>query len=144
MSQAVEHIASQRQGGWYLQRSGAVVLLARRVPVRFDLAVRVVLDGIGAGGSRAALAHQVRQDIWRCLRDLRCFWPVVRIERSEDALLVTAGGALDGGSAAQHRAGIQRAEALLHDLMTDAARQKRWLRHAGFGRVAPNVPELAS
>lgn len=137
MSQAVEHIVSRRQGGWYLHRSGAVLLLARRVPARFDLAVRLVLDGIGQGGSRAALAHQMRQDIWRGLRHLRGFWPVVRIERREDALLVTAGGALDGGAVAHHRAGIQRAEALLHDLMTDPARHKRWLHHAGIGRAAP-------
>ena len=45
---------------------GARLTLARRTPVRWDVAVQTVLTGC-ADRNRAAIAHQVRQDIWRAL-----------------------------------------------------------------------------
>src|SRR5690554_2439614 len=81
-----------RRNGWHLMRDGDVLVLSRRLPARFDVSSSVALPVAGPRIGRARLALQVRQDVWRALRDLRGFWPVVRIERSEDALHLTAGG----------------------------------------------------
>ena len=126
MSEAAEQAGAGRRDGWHLMREGAVLVLTRRLPARFDLSARTVLPLSGRAVGRARLAHQLRQDVWRCLRDLRGFWPVVRIERSEDALHVTVGGALDGT-----RAPVERAEARLAALLADPRHRARWLRHAG-------------
>ena len=105
--------------------------LSRRMPVRFDIAACTVFRATGPAFSRARLAHQLRQDVWRCLRDLRGFWPAVRIERREDALRVTVGGALDGGRASVALAPVAQAEARLNELLASPAHRARWLRHAG-------------
>lgn len=115
-----------RRAGWHVARDGGVLTLSRCLPARFDLRAETVLPLGGRLVGRARLAHQIRQDVWRCLRDLRGFWPVVRIERSEDALRITAGGALEAGAAP-----VARAEARLADLLADPARRARWIRHAG-------------
>ena len=126
MSGAAEHVEVSRRGGWHLAREGAVLVLSRRLPARFDLSASTVLPLAGRVVGRARLAHQLRQDVWRCLRDLRGFWPVVRIERREDALRVTVGGAVEGA-----RPPVALAEARLADLLADPAKRARWLRHAG-------------
>jgi hypothetical protein len=118
-----------RQGAWHLLRDGEVLTLSRHLPARFDVSASLVLQGQGRGIGRARLAHQVRQDVWRRLRDLRGFRPVVRIARAGDSLHLTAGGALqDGVPAAALRL---RIEDMLRDLLSDPAHQSRWLRHAG-------------
>ncbi|MCD1625486.1 MAG: hypothetical protein ACU0B7_06145 [Paracoccaceae bacterium] len=118
-----------RQGAWHLVRDGEVLTLSRHLPARFDVSASLVLQGQGRGVGRARLAHQVRQDVWRRLRDLRGFRPVVRVVRAGDSMHLTAGGALQGGVPA---AALRlRVEAMLYDLLSDPARQSRWLRHAG-------------
>lgn len=131
MTESAQENGPVRQGGWHVERAGDVLVLARRWPARFDLAVGTVFTGVGQGGSRARLAHQLRQDAWRCLRHLRGFWPAVRIVRRADDLLVTVGGGLDHKGAA--RAG--QAEALLSQLLDDPVQRARWLRHAGMRGV---------
>lgn len=114
------------RNGWCLTREGDVLTLSRRVPVRFDIMASAEMPA-GAGRiSRARLAHQLRQDVWRCLRDLRGFWPAVRIARGEGVLHVTVGGALEGA-----RVPVAQAEARLADLLASPAHRARWLRHAG-------------
>lgn len=118
-----------RQGAWHLIRQGDILTLSRHLPARFDVSVSLAMPLQGHGIGRARLAHQVRQDVWRCLRDLRGFRPVVRVESAGDSVHLTAGGALqDGVPSAALRA---RLEGMLRDLLTDPARQTRWLRHAG-------------
>ena len=126
MSGAAEQAGARRRDGWHLMRDGAVLVLARRLPARFDLSASAVWPLGGARPSRARLAHQMRQDAWRLLQGLRGFCPVVRIERSDDALRVTVGGTL-----AHQPAPVARAEALLSDLLADPAHLARWMRHAG-------------
>lgn len=129
MSGAAGQAGAGRRGNWHLTREGAVLVLSRRLPARFDLAADTVLPTGGRSVGRARLAHQVRQDVWRCLRDLRGFWPVVRIEQSEDALCVTAGGGLDGAAATT--ASRLLAETRLAEMLADPVRRARWIRHAG-------------
>lgn len=125
MSGAAGHVEVSRRGGWHLLRDGSVLVLSRRLPARFDLSASTVLHVAGKAVGRARLAHQLRQDVWRCLRDLRGFWPVVRVERREDALHLTVGGALEGGAVP-----VTQAEEQLADLLADPAHRERWLRYA--------------
>ncbi len=106
--------------GWHILRDGAALTLARRVPVRFDLAVRTHL----AADRRLRAAQQVRQDVWRALKSLRGFSPVVRVERVEHGLAVTAGGQVDGPFARDS------AEARIADVLEDPVNRARWVRCA--------------
>ena len=62
--------------GWHITRAEGTLTLSRRLPARFDLGVGTVLPQVARP---ERLAHQVRQDLWRALRDLRGFAPCVRI-----------------------------------------------------------------
>ena len=130
MSGVAEIAEPIRQGGWHLRREGAVLLLSRRWPARFDLAAATVLHLNGGPVGRARLAHQIRQDIWRGLQGLRGFWPVVRIERGCDVIHVRAGGGFEGRVTVAARS---RAEAVVEAILADPAHRARWLRHAAAG-----------
>ncbi|MET4101266.1 hypothetical protein ABIE58_000683 [Roseovarius sp. MBR-78] len=107
---------------WHVIDEGGALTLARRVPVRFDLAAEAVIAGhVG----RRRLAHLVRQDMWRALRHLRGFAPVVRVARVPGGLHVRAGGAVAG------RFARAQAEARIAALLADPARVARW---TGRGR----------
>lgn len=105
---------------WHIMDDGARYVLARRLPARFDFAVEAVLPPMRAG----RLARQVRQDMWRALRAIKGFSPVVSVERRESDMLVRAGGQVDGPFP---RA---QAEEALADLLSDAATRARWARWA--------------
>jgi len=107
---------------WHLIREeDGAVTLARRLPARFDLAV----EGHLPEASRARVAHRVRQDMWRALRHLRGFAPVVRVWREEGGLRLRAGGTVAG------RFARTDAEARIAALFQDPARVARW---SGSGR----------
>ena len=116
------------QSRWHIVRDGDALTVARRLPARFDLAAQTRLVG-AAQVSRARVAHQVRQDMWRALQDLRGFSPVVEVRRCGGDMVVQAGGAVSG---ALPRA---KAEAAIAAVLEDAANRRRWTRHAGQGRL---------
>ncbi len=97
------------------------VTLARALPPRFDLAVETSLP---AARGRRRIAHQVRQDIWRALRRLRGFSPVVTVSAEGAGLRIRAGGRalspIPPGAADVIRA-----------LLENEANRRRWLRSAG-------------
>ena len=103
---------------WHILRDDTVLTLARRVPVRFDLAVRTCLPEAG----RLRVAHRVRQDLWRALQALRGFAPVVRVERTGAGLEVTAGGQVAGAFSRAHAEGKIRA------VLEDPRNRERWVR----------------
>ncbi|WP_299848530.1 hypothetical protein [uncultured Roseovarius sp.] len=103
---------------WHILRDETALTLARRVPVRFDLSATTQLPE----GSRLKVAQQVRQDIWRALRNLRGFAPVVRVERVISGLEVTAGGQVAG---VFPRA---EAEARIAGVLNDPRNRARWTR----------------
>ncbi|MGS4947999.1 hypothetical protein ACVDG3_21225 [Meridianimarinicoccus sp. RP-17] len=107
-------------GGWHVLDDGMALTLARRLPPRFDLSEERQFPPV----RRRALAHAIRQDVWRALRSLRGFTPVVRVARHGDGLSVRAGGACDGALPAV-------AQARLAQVMDCPARRARWIRHAG-------------
>ncbi|HKK36740.1 MAG TPA: hypothetical protein VJ994_10655 [Paracoccaceae bacterium] len=78
------------------------------------------------GRFRAALAHQVRQDLWRALRAVRGFAPVVSVAAgTEGCVEVEAGGRLVAGTEAR-----RQVEAAAAALLADPASRRRWTRHA--------------
>ncbi|SFC18083.1 hypothetical protein [Salipiger profundus] len=107
--------------GWHTHAQGGALILARRWPARFDLSVETRLPPVRR---RARLAHQVRQDLWRALQDLRGFSPCVLVEDTGQGTLVRAGGQLDA------QAPRARAEAGIAELLEDPRRRARWLRWA--------------
>lgn len=112
------------QKNWHIQRSGACVTLARHLPVRFDVSATARFPLV----ARTRLAHQIRQDMWRALQNLRGFSPVVQIEQIEGALSVTAGGRLGPPISGQVS---EKIDALLHD----GALRARWIKCAGGVRT---------
>lgn len=105
---------------WHILREEGALTLARRLPVRFDVAVRRVLPVAG----KLRLAHQVRQDMWRALQDQRGFAPVVRVVEQDGQLVVTAGGQVDGAFARAD------AEARIARILDNPANRRRWMRWA--------------
>lgn len=110
-----------RRNGWHILREDGAVTLARRLPVRFDLRVEADLP---EAANPARIAHQVRQDIWRSLRHLRGFAPVVRAARTATGLHLTAGGQI---MAPCDRAAAQ---ACIAEVLADHRNRARWLRWA--------------
>lgn len=103
---------------WHIFRDGPVLTLARRLPVRFDLRACTLLPE----GGRLKVAQQVRQDVWRALRNLRGFAPAVQVERTGGGLEVTAGGQVEG---LFPRA---LAEARIAEVLSDPQNRARWVR----------------
>jgi hypothetical protein len=105
---------------WHILIEDGALTMARRMPVRFDLKVSTQLEG----GDKLRLARQVRQDVWRALRDLRGFAPAVRVEDCATGVLVTAGGQIDG------RCPYDKARSRIGEVLDDPANRARWSRWA--------------
>ena len=119
MSHRGEHSAPQRlKGGWLEARDVDSYTLARQWPPRFDVAASARFPSV----RRGRLARQIRQDLWRALKGLRGFSPVIQIAAAETGLTVTAGGRLP--------AKVPGVEASIHDLLQDPARRARWITWA--------------
>ena len=107
------------QKNWHTQRNGTCVTISRELPARFDVSASAWFPVV----ARARLGHQIRQDMWRSLQNLRGFSPVVRVERVEDELLITAGGRL-GYPIAAH------VPETIATLLNDTGHRARWIRYA--------------
>jgi hypothetical protein len=106
--------------GWHISREAGALVLARDLPVRFDVRASAAFPPARKG----RLANQIRQDMWRALRDLRGFSPVVVVEETAEGLAVTAGGR------AASPFPKARIEACIAALLASAAHRRRWLAHA--------------
>ena len=102
---------------WHVIEEGKTLTLARRLPVRLDLAAETVLPG---ATGRQRLAHRVRRDLWRLLRDLRGFAPVVRVRREDTGMHVVAGGEVAGRVPSGTRARVAA-------LLNDPRHRARWM-----------------
>ncbi|MFD0980163.1 hypothetical protein [Tropicimonas aquimaris] len=111
-----------RRGGWHVLRDGAILVLARQVPLRFD----VVAAGRFPPVRRERLATQIRQDLWRALQGQRGFSPVVEVTDRGDFVEVRAGGRVAAGRF--DRAGL---EARIEAVLAEPRNRARWLRCAG-------------
>ena len=110
---------------WHILREEGALTLCRQCPPRFDVAAATDLPMVDP----LRLAHQIRQDMWRALQNVRGFSPVVRVERTSDGVKVTAGGRVMGpvSSVLTDRIGA---------VLADPAKRGRWLRHAARGQGA--------
>lgn len=106
---------------WHILRDGASLTLARRLPPRFDIGVMAEFPKMG----KLRLAQQVRQDMWRALKDVRGFSPVVHVEERDHGLRLRAGGRVEGPAP---RAGLETRIAAVLSCPTNRA---RWAAHAG-------------
>lgn len=106
---------------WHILVDDGVYTLARRLPVRFDVAARTYLPP----ARKDRLARQIRQDMWRALRGLRGFSPVVHIVETGGRVQVTAGGAIEVRAFPRDWAMVR-----LTDLLDDRERRARWIRWA--------------
>lgn len=106
-------------------RDGDTVTLSRRSPARFDVCAQTRMPN----AARGRLAHQIRQDLWRALQNLRGFAPVVAVTRGADDVIVRAGGQIDGAIPAGVAARIQA-------VLDDPANRHRWLAHARIRSAA--------
>lgn len=106
---------------WHIRDADGVLTLSRRLPARFDVAAETRLPAAPA----ASVAHQVRQDLWRRLRGVRGFQPVVQVTRGDGGLTVRA-----GGSVAARAFPRARIEAEIAGLLSDGAHRARWIAHA--------------
>ena len=104
---------------WHILQDGNSLTLARHLPVRFDLSADTRLPL----ADPLRIAHQMRQDMWRMLQDLRGFSPVVRFGIDDAGLQVTAGGRVAGRVP-------PGATDLIADLLQDTRNRARWIRFA--------------
>lgn len=106
---------------WHvIDDENGTLTVTRRLPARFDLAV----EGWLPDAPRRRVAHRLRQDMWRELRNLRGFAPVVQVRRVAGGLRIRAGGAVAG------RFARDAAETRIAALLQDPARAARWTRAA--------------
>ncbi len=110
----------QDRRGWHVRDDGQTYALARRLPARWDVRAETRMPDMG----RRRLAHAVRQDLWRMLRRVRGFAPMVEVVRDADGVTLRAGGTVAG---AMPSSVSERVAALLSDPAVRAA----WLRSAG-------------
>lgn len=107
-----------RRGGWHILREDGALTLTRRLPPRFDIAAEARLPAADPLG----LAWQIRQDLWRALRRLRGFSPVVTIAIEGPVAAIRAGGRV----IAAPPDAADRVQALLDN----PGLRRRWLRCA--------------
>lgn len=106
---------------WTLTQDEDSLVLARPGAVRLD--VRAVSSFPSL--RRATLAHEIRKDLWRCLRRLRGFSPVIIVERDDPGLRVIAGGRFDVPNWPKERTLTE-----IETLLADPAKRARWITHA--------------
>ncbi|ROT96335.1 hypothetical protein EAT49_18720 [Histidinibacterium lentulum] len=75
-----------------LREEEGELVLSRPGRDRLDVCAATALPD----AARARVAQQVRQDLWRALRRVRGFSPVVRVRREAGGLSLVAGGQVDG------------------------------------------------
>ena len=106
---------------WHILREGATLTLARQLPVRFDVGVVAEFPKMG----KLRLAQQVRQDMWRALRGVRGFSPVVHVQEQDHGLRLRAGGRVEGPAP---RAGL---ETIIAGVLACPRNRARWAAFAG-------------
>ena len=105
---------------WHIVEAAGEITLCRQLPPRFDVAATAHLPA----ARPVRLAHQIRQDLWRALQNVRGFSPVIRLDPVPEGWAVTAGGRAPGPIP---QAVFDRATAVLNS----PANRARWTAHAG-------------
>jgi len=109
-----------RNKRWHILREDWGLIVARRVPVRFDVSAEARFAPV----RKLPLAHQIRQDLWRALQAVRGFAPVVQVRDAEGGVVVRAGGQVDG------RFDRAKLNARIAEMLAHPPHIARWLRWA--------------
>lgn len=104
---------------WHILRGGDTLTLARHLPPRFDVVAETVLPRANA----SRVAHQIRQDMWRALQQLRGFSPVVQVRTLEEGLHIRAGGRVIG-------APCPATQSRIADVLAHEGNRVRWVNYA--------------
>ncbi|MBY8974555.1 hypothetical protein KHP62_01975 [Rhodobacteraceae bacterium NNCM2] len=114
-----------------IEAEGVCLLAPDGVAPGWDLMAeaRFPLGHPASARLRRRIAHQVRQDIWRAVRRLRGFRPVVRVETAGGQVAIRAGGRLMGGRASAADTGR------IADVIDNKNNQRRWMAHAAKAAV---------
>ncbi len=104
---------------WNVHTTDGQVTVCRQLPARFDVSATTTLPK----GRALRYAHQIRQDMWRALQNVRGFSPVVRLATTDSGWQVTAGGRISGRKTASL---VQQIETVLDN----PANRHRWITHA--------------
>lgn len=107
---------------WHVQREEGRLVLSRRLPARFDVVAETTVPFVI---HPLRLAHQVRQDLWRALKSVRGFVPVVEIGGQSKNLALRAGGTL------LSPCNLHLLSGTIYNLLENAAFRSRWVRNAG-------------
>lgn len=108
---------------WHISRSPERLVLSRSGFEHFDVSAQTRLPLC----ARARLAHQIRQDIWRSLQNLRGFSPVIEVRNEGQTLRVTAGGQIRVSPFPK-----AQIESKLASLLADRQTRMRWIQNAKF------------
>ncbi|MEP1537127.1 MAG: hypothetical protein ABJQ34_09985 [Paracoccaceae bacterium] len=110
------------KGGWHITTLEGSWSLSRLKSQRLDVSAQTWLPRVHP----VRLMHQVRQDMWRRLKNVRGFAPMVQLTPDAGGWCVTAGGQVSA-IAQSHAVGIE-------DVLTNKNNRARWIRHAGEWR----------
>ncbi|KAJ56495.1 hypothetical protein ACMU_06010 [Actibacterium mucosum KCTC 23349] len=113
--------AKEKRNGWYFLYEPDAFTLARRPNLRFHVAADTVLPRV----NKVRLATQIRQDLWRALRRVRGFCPMVRVEEDGTHLRVRAGGEVSARTYPK-----SSIEQTIADLLANPEYRARWITHA--------------
>ncbi|MEM7239091.1 MAG: hypothetical protein AAF501_14885, partial [Pseudomonadota bacterium] len=82
-----------------IEEAGTCTLTRTGIAPGWDMSAEARLPGRSTPTPtvRRRIAHQVRQDLWRSLRRIRGFVPVVRVGESNGGIAIRAGGRLLAG-----------------------------------------------
>jgi hypothetical protein len=113
-------------GTWRIEESDGACLLAAGPARRFDIAAEAAWPASGDPGPafRRALARQVRQDVWRALRRLPGFRPVVEVRTCGGTVRLRAGGEVAGGRVPGNAA------TLVREVIECGPNRTRWIAEA--------------
>ncbi|WP_120500898.1 hypothetical protein [Roseovarius sp. EL26] len=115
---------------WHILRDANGLTLARHLPVRFDVQAETELPL----AVPLRLAHQVRQDMWRALQNVRGLSPIVQVSEVAGGVRVIAGARIEGRY--PHTI-ISRIEAVLND----PSNRQRWIRCARPRSTSRNISD---
>ena len=107
------------KGVWHISRDDGSWTLSRLRSQRLDFSAQTWLPRVHP----VRLMHQVRQDVWRRLQNVRGFAPMVQLTPNEDGWSVIAGGQVSVTSPTLSTS--------VEDVLTNECNRVRWIRHAG-------------
>lgn len=106
---------------WRMTRDGHTTRLARLGSENLEFGVETRFPPLRAG----VLAHEIRKDLWRSLRGLRGFSPVIEVVEDDLGMTVTAGGQVVGKSWPR-----QKTLTEIDALLSNPVKRARWIAHA--------------